>query len=309
MAERTWKSYCKHADALLDLGRGAEALESAQRALGLDIQQSESWFQVCRALLLLDRSREALVHAESGLLHAPDSSWGHRLRSTALSMLGRHAEALEEADEALRLAPDEPLVMRRRARCLYALDRDEEALTQTDESIGLDPENHHGHALRAAITLYLKRLDEAESAVRAGLALAPGNVELLCRLGDILRNQGQPLEAMRTYRDALQIDPTDARPKKGIQAAGQAMRTRQGCVVRVLLRYVLIAVAVLIGIALEVSDPLLVLSVVLALLGGIGLDFALREFRFRARLLRAEPGLLELWQRVESQARRAKPPP
>ena len=69
------------------------------------------------------------------------------------------------------------------------------------------------------------------------------------------------------------------------------------------------AVAVLIGIALEVSDPLLVLSVVLALLGGIGLDFALREFRFRARLLRTEPGLLELWQRVESQARRAKPPP
>ena len=281
MAERTWKSYCKHADALLDMGRPEAALKSAKKALGLDIQQSEAWFEACRALLALGRAEEALVHAESGLQRSPSSSWGHRLRSTALSMLERHTEALEEADEALRLTPDEPLVMRRRARCLYALDRDDEALEQVDAAIAADPKNHYGYGLRATIALYLKRLDEAEVAVREGLSLSPGNVELLCRLGAILRKQGQPLAAMLAYRDALRLDPTDDRPKQGIQASGKELRAERGCLLRLLQRYALLAAVVCAAIALEVPDGVLFVSAGLAVIGGIGLDSMLERRRFR----------------------------
>ena len=309
MAERTWKSYCKHADALLDMGRAEAALESAQRALGLDIQQSEAWFEACRALLALGRAEEALVHAESGLQRRPDSPWGHRLRSTALSMLERHAEALEEADEAIRLSPDEALGMRRRARCLYALDRDEEALEQAEAANAADPESHYGYALHATIALYLKRLGEAEAAARQGLALAPGNVELLCRLGDILRMQDQPLEAMLAYRDALRIDPTEARPKQGIRASGKELRAWRGCLLRMLLLYTMLGAMVVAALALEVSNALLLGLVVLTMLAGIGLESVLTERRFRTRLQRADPGLLELWRQVEAEARSATPRP
>ncbi|MFT5683112.1 MAG: tetratricopeptide (TPR) repeat protein [Myxococcota bacterium] len=299
MAERTWKSYCKHADALLDMGRAEEAFQSARRALALDIQQSEAWFEACRALLALDRAEEALRHADEGLQRKPDSSWGHRLRSTALSMLTRYSEALEEADEALRLTPEEPLAMRRRARCLYTLDRDEEALEQVDGAIAKDPESHYGYSLRSAITLYLKRFDEAEEAARTGLELSPGNVELLSRLGDILRKKGSNLEAMAAYRDAVRSDPTDARPKRGMKAAAEALRS-QGYAM-LLVSFMAAGVVSAILLSLVLSDWIHTILYIVGLLGGLGLGVWANERRLRWRVERLDPGLWELWRRVEKE--------
>lgn len=302
MAERTWKSYCKHADALLDMGRAAEALQSAQKALALDIQQSEAWFEACRALLAMDRAEEALSHAEEGLQRKPESSWGHRLRSTALSMLSRHTEALEEADEALRLAPEEPLAMRRRARCLYSLDRDEEALSQVDAAISLDPESHYGYSLRSSITLYLKRFEEAEVAARKGLELRPDSVELLSRLGDILRKKGAHLDAMSAYRDAIRADPTDRRPKRGMKESAEALRGGRSAQLLLVLGCMLAGVVGAIWLQLrlpeQVPDWTITIFLLFGIFGGLLLGTILNERRWRWRVERRDPELWELWQRV-----------
>ena len=299
MAERTWKAYCKHADALLEMGRASEALQSAQKALALDIQQSEPWFEGCRALLAMDRADEALQHAEEGLQRKPASSWGHRLRSTAFSMLSRHSEALEEADEALRLTPEEPLAMRRRARCLYSLDRDEEALAQVNAAISTDPESHHGYSLRSAITLYLKRFDEAEVAARKGLELCPESVELLSRLGDILRKKGQPLDAMAVYRDAIRADPTDKRPKRGMKAAAELVRGRGFTWVIVTCIAAGIVGAFLLSLILP--DWTHVVLYLVGVFGGLGAGLWVQERRWRGRIERRDPGLWVLWRRVEKE--------
>jgi tetratricopeptide (TPR) repeat protein len=301
MAERTWKSYCQHADALLDMGRPEEALKSARKALGLDIQQSEAWFEACRALLALSRAEEALEHADEGLQRSPESSWGHRLRSTALSMLSRHTEALAEADEALRLTPEEPLAMRRRARCLYSLDRDEEALEQVDDAIAKDPESHYGHALRSAITLYLKRYAEAEVAARRGLELSPGNVELLSRLGDILRSQGRHLDAMAAYRDAIRSDPTDVRAKKGMRAAVDELREGRGLLPLITILAMLAAIIAVIFLGLLLPKWMIPLLVIAAIIGGLVLGTKLNEWRLRAKVRRVDPALWAVWERVSAE--------
>jgi len=305
MTERTWKSYCRHADVLLDMGRAAEALQSARKALALDIQQSEPWFEGCRALLAMDRAEEALQHAEEGLQRKPDSSWGHRLRSTAFSMLSRSTEALEEADEALRLTPEEPLAMRRRARCLYALDRDEEALAQVDTAISMDPESHHGYSLRAAITLYLKRLDEAEAAARKGLRLCPDSVELLSRLGDILRKKGQPLDAMAAYRDAILSDPTNEQPKRGIKVAAESVRGRGFTWVIVTCTTVGVFGAFLLSPILldwtQIRAWTIIALYLFGVFGGLGVGTWAHERRWRWRIERHDPALWVLLKRVEGE--------
>ena len=301
MPEQPWQSHCQRADALLDLGRAEEAFGQAKKALGLDIQQSEPWFEACRALLSLSRGEEALEHADAGLVRRPESAWGHRLRSSALSMRSRPTEALGEADEAMKLTPHEPLAMRRRARCLYALDRDEEALTQVDESIGTDPESHYGYGLRSAITLYLKRFDASETACRAGLELSPGNVELLSRLGDVLRKKGQPLDAMAAYRDAILANPTDPRPKKGMKAAMDALREPGGVKIVLVLFSVLVFILPVILVRSVLPKGLILVLWMSALTGGASLGVWLSEHWVVAKVRRRDPALWDLWLRVQSE--------
>src|SRR5882762_4047944 len=88
------------AEALLAIGRHAEALPWLERAIAEDPDAVEPRCMLTLALVRLGRLAEALEAAERAVAVAPDHEWPHRLRALALLRAGRHDEACSAAQEA-----------------------------------------------------------------------------------------------------------------------------------------------------------------------------------------------------------------
>src|SRR5256885_2176859 len=98
------------ADALLGIGRPAEAIPWLQRAIADDPHAVEPRCLLTLALVRLGRPAEALAAADGAIAVAPDHEWPHRLRAVALLRSGRNHDARAAAYEAARIAPYLPEV-------------------------------------------------------------------------------------------------------------------------------------------------------------------------------------------------------
>jgi CHAT domain-containing protein/Flp pilus assembly protein TadD len=71
------------------------------------------------------------------------------------------------------------------------------------------------HNLLGQVLVKLKRWDEAEVTYRKVVALAPEDVYVYFNLGDVLKNQGRPDEALLLYKKAAEIVRPDSLAKPG----------------------------------------------------------------------------------------------
>lgn len=177
----TFASIVARADALVDLGRHAEALSTLAVVLASDPSNVEAHAVSARAQLALRDTAAARTSALEMIRAAPDDPRGHFYLALAEHAAGRLELAVEAARAAITNGPAHP--MGYVALAGVTLNRKELASvcrTAADEALRLDPHNPDRLVLAAQSRMYAGR--------------SPGRVERS--------------EARALLEDALRADPT-----------------------------------------------------------------------------------------------------
>jgi uncharacterized protein (TIGR02466 family) len=232
-----------HADALLFLGKGAEAEAAYRTALALEPQRSPAVIGLGRALLMLDRPLEALSlyeqrveagdpdHAvlvalaelqtqfgraepalETWKLAArtyPNSAAAFHNLAAAYGDLYRFQPSLDAADQALKLGAKGPQTWLVRARALQGLDRMEEAEAAFRQVVHIAP--HSAEAQRDLSQFLWMRtgdLKAASASLEEAVRKMPQNAELVAALAKVHQFGGDLTGARKVLSEAIQRSPT-----------------------------------------------------------------------------------------------------
>jgi tetratricopeptide (TPR) repeat protein/ADP-heptose:LPS heptosyltransferase len=161
---------------LLNLGRHDDALKVFEKAVQLNPDDPEPWWQMGNVLIQAGRWPEALL-----------------TRKHTLKLNPRHGEAAYQAGYYLNMQG-----------------RLEEALTYLDRSAELQPDHVPTLQMRALVLMNLNRLDESLAVNRRAAALDPANADLCSNIGSVLLAMGRTEEALAWYDRSLQIRPDSA---------------------------------------------------------------------------------------------------
>lgn len=207
--------HLQRADALLDLGRVAAALEQAELAISKEPERAEGYLEAGRALLRLDRATEAEVQVRAGLARDPEIAWAHSLLSAVLCRLDRPQEGLVAVREALKRAPDVGVFRVRLAHNLLQLGDLPAARTAARQATLHDPSESWSHLCLARMSLARPaELGQARRAIDQACALDPDQPAVLCTLGDVFSAEFELGQARQAYHQAVRADPTDWYPKE-----------------------------------------------------------------------------------------------
>jgi tetratricopeptide (TPR) repeat protein len=193
------------ADALARERRHGEALDILS---GLAATRPDDWRVAVRAaysLTALGRYAQALVQADRAVALAPSSAAAHAQRGSCLVRLRRSAAGEDAAREALRLDPHNLDALHVAALASSAGDRPERALAYGWHAVNLAP--GETVALRAyGVGLgSSRRWAEAEQVWRSVLLRDPGDRQALAGLVDALSGQGRRQDA-RMLAEGLHAD-------------------------------------------------------------------------------------------------------
>lgn len=230
---------------LFDLRRPVEA----ERAIldALTREPNSGWLY---AVLAEARRRQGkLVAAEAdartaiGL--APEFDYAHNTLANILYDQERYTIALKPCAEALRLAPENPDYHETMALLLLGLERNKKARQSAEQGLKFDPE-HVGCLNRLAVALRLLDYPEqAQAALERALQIDPEAAQTYASLGWLARNTLQYRTAIRHYREALRLDPTEPHASTGLRDTVMAFARLVGLAI--------IACTITIGVAIRLT--------------------------------------------------------
>ncbi len=219
-------------------GRVADAQTALERALELDAGLAEAWRELSEQRLLAGETARAdaaysqyrqlttdppeLAEAygafDQNRLEAAESSVLQRLREginrvAALTLLAaiaqRRGDDLAESaalNEILRLAPCDGAAREQLVRLMMRQGRAQEALPLIDRLLAAEPGNRDVLILEAEALQLLERA-EGLSKITALVAAHPSDADLRVIAGNQLRFSGSTPEAIRSYRQAIDLEP------------------------------------------------------------------------------------------------------
>lgn len=196
-------------DALLALGRAAEAERGHRALLAADPGNVEAALGLARALLALDQPLEAVDLARRVLAGAPDHLDGLIVLTAAAVAADDVDTAMAAATKAVEQAPIRSVVHYNLACVLIRSGEPEQALTALDRSRSLDPLDAATEVLRGQVLLSSGRLGDAEEAASAALGLDPQNAAAHQLIGWLRLLRPGTGDARAASIEALRVDPTN----------------------------------------------------------------------------------------------------
>lgn len=155
-----------------------------------DLDQAEEAY---RGVLELDSANS---DAFSGLCQV-ELARGNHEKVIELARLGRHSRSPFGVFDALE------------ARSLIALGRKDEAEALVAKKLAEDPEDPDLLAVRALLYAGQGKVAEAEADLRKAIEVEPFHWSARSQLGNLLRANGRPDEAVAVYQQLLHIQPDD----------------------------------------------------------------------------------------------------
>jgi tetratricopeptide (TPR) repeat protein len=213
------------------------ALQEVQRALDLDPRSAEA--HACGAWILrqqgrLDAAEEAVQSALS-INHMLATA--HNVRALILWSKGRLLEAEDAFETAIAIAgggSDAALYITNYARMMLAMQRPDDALALANRALALAPSRSSAHEVRGEALRRLGENDQAIEALRDALRLDPRNARAhnslgLTQLARVKGNaKGNVDDAQDSFREALRLQPGDRAFQANLVSALQAQNPSYG---------------------------------------------------------------------------------
>jgi tetratricopeptide (TPR) repeat protein len=233
--------YANLGQALIGLGRYAEAAEALGRAVTLQPGAARAQASLGIALLQLGDTAAALGRFEAALALQPAFVEAHNSRGLALHRLSRMDEAIASFDQAILLRPADPSAYVNAANALGDERRPDEALDRLNAALGLRPDTVEALTSRAIILNQLgrpedalgdlarvaalrpdiaaarynlgaqlkdlRRLDEALVELDAAIALQPGHVAAIYSRGVVMAELRRSTEAIAAFSHVIALKP------------------------------------------------------------------------------------------------------
>jgi tetratricopeptide (TPR) repeat protein len=211
----------QYADALLQAGRAAPALEAYKRSEeyggGVVARNGRA-----AALGELGRLGEALEAYEATIEQHPEDAFARNGRAETLRKSGRLGEALETYEATIEQHPEDVVARNGRAETLRELGRLGEALEAYEATIEQHPEDVVTRSGRAETLRKLGRLGEALEAYEATIEQHPESVVARTGRAETLRELGRLGEALEAYEATI-----ERRPENVVARSGRAETLRE----------------------------------------------------------------------------------
>ena len=187
------------------LERGQQALDALKEA---SPELAESWLWRANAMHQLSRYEEALDSAQRGLVIEPENSYLHHGLARAEFMLGHFDRAETAILDSLRLDPDEPEALAMYALILSSRGKRIEAAKAVGRAAELAPEARSVRMIQAMVTVP----SDDEAAVRISSELLADEPEGAAEHwwhGTNLVRRGRLRDAAEHFARAAALDPAN----------------------------------------------------------------------------------------------------
>lgn len=215
------------ADYVRTYARVAEQLDrfdlsapAYRRAVELDWDDGESWFQLAAAEARRGRFEEARHALNEALAHNPIRPGVFFLQGWVAEGLGRGDEAIGHYREHLDLHEDDLVTRRRLVHLLARARRWDEALAEARSVVARAPDDADALEEAAELAFRAGRPEEAARLIARLEALAPADLPALARRVELLARNGRHEEGARQARAWAAQHPRDYR---GPLLAGRAL--------------------------------------------------------------------------------------
>jgi len=206
--------YYSVGSALVDAGRGGQALPLLREALRSEPALAAAQKDVAKAFLLMGRSGEARSALEQAIRENPDDI-------DALSKLGeiffgegKYREAAGVYGRALALDPDRPSLLSNLGGCLVSQHMYEEAIPILERAVAIGPATSPAHLNLGLALMRLDRFVQAEKHLNLAVQIDPQNAGAFLVRGMLWEEEGRVGDAVADYRTALALQPSFAEARR-----------------------------------------------------------------------------------------------
>jgi protein O-GlcNAc transferase len=190
----------------LEGGDSKQGIEWLERSLKINGKQVSAHSNLGNALLSIGRPAEALASLKQALRLKPDYAPALYNQGNALRELRQFREALNSYERVLRLQPDDALALNNKALVLLELAEPQLALAALERAVALDPRFIDARRNQAATLLKLNRPAEALAGFEGLLSTASKDADAWCGRGNALLALKRPDDAVQSYGRALEIN-------------------------------------------------------------------------------------------------------
>jgi tetratricopeptide (TPR) repeat protein/SAM-dependent methyltransferase len=189
------------------MGQHRAAVDLISKAVALNDRVPELHSNLGNALMDLGRTAEAEASYRRALALRPDYAAAHNNLGNVLQSRGEYQQAEACYRRALALEPCYILAHDNLGVALLEQAKSAEAEASSRRALALKPDYAAAYSNLGNALLRQGRLAEADACCRKALALQPGYPEGHNNLGNVLKDQGRLDEAEVCYRQALNLEP------------------------------------------------------------------------------------------------------
>jgi tetratricopeptide (TPR) repeat protein len=178
-------------------------------------EQVDGWVNLAECQFQLNDFHESLRSADKALALNPASAQAWITRGDSLGAMRQHEEALRSYAQAIQIQPN-AIASLNQGNLLLELNRHAEAMACFGDALRLAPNMLAARSNRADALNYLGRIEDAINDYRQVLLAKPDDEAVLKKISVCLVKLNRGGEAIRLFRDALQVQPSLLTAKLGI---------------------------------------------------------------------------------------------
>lgn len=200
-----------------------EALEAANRMVGINPDNTGARLTRIQLLFMLDRDKEVIDDCQHIIQAEPENYIAFYQMAKAKRATGDQFGAIADLTKAITLKEDFPNAYLLRAEILKDMRQAEEALKDVEQTIQLAPEEENGFLLRGKIHMMLGDTEKAQADFQQTLELNPFNEEAQLLPIQLQINEGEYAEAIKALDEIIENNPEFA---KAYELRGQVKNLR-----------------------------------------------------------------------------------
>ncbi|CAK86537.1 unnamed protein product, partial (macronuclear) [Paramecium tetraurelia] len=204
--------------ALRKLNKYQEAIECYDKAISINPNYDDAWYNKGLALYNLNKYQEAIECYDKAISINPkyDAAWNNK--GNSLYDLKKYQEAIECYDKAISINPKYDAAWNNKGLALYDLKKYQEAIECYDKAISINPNNDNALSNKGLSLHSLKKYQDAITCYDQALSICINPVRLRDKgisfkfnfyLADSLFELQLRQEAKRFYLDALRQGSND----------------------------------------------------------------------------------------------------